>query len=94
MRHAVGRVGHELGNRAFIIRRKEERGAPMSLGYAGYARLEVEDDGIAIYSYTGEDWNVRDEDARSALESEEGQFCHQQILPHRAGDAQKGQKTA
>ena len=46
----------------------------MSLGYAGYARLEVEDDEIAIYSYTGEDWNVRDEDARSALESEGGRF--------------------
>ena len=46
----------------------------MSLGYAGHARLEVEDDEIAIYSYTGENWNVRNEDARSALESEEGQF--------------------
>lgn len=46
----------------------------MSLGYAGRARLEVEDDEIAIYSYTGENWNVRDGDARSALESEEGQF--------------------
>ena len=46
----------------------------MSLGYAGHARLEVEDDEIAIYSYTGENWNVRDEDARSALVSEEGQF--------------------
>lgn len=52
----------------------EERGAPMSLGYAGHARLEVEDDGIAIYSYTGEDRNVRDEGARNALESEEGRF--------------------
>lgn len=46
----------------------------MSLGYAGHARLEAEDDEIAIYSYTGENWNVRDEDARKALESEEGQF--------------------
>lgn len=46
----------------------------MSLGYAGHARLEVEDDEIAIYSYTGENRNVRDEGARSALESEEGQF--------------------
>ena len=50
----------------------EERGAPMSLGYAGHARLEAEDDAIAIYSYTGENRNVRDEGARSALESEEG----------------------
>lgn len=25
----------------------------MSLGYAGHARLEAEDDEIAIYSYTG-----------------------------------------
>lgn len=54
MRHAVGLVGRKLGNRAFIIGRKDERGAPMSLGYAGHARLEVEDDEIAIYSYTGE----------------------------------------
>ena len=46
----------------------------MSLGYARHARLETEDDEIAIYSYTGENWNVRDEDARNALESEEGQF--------------------
>lgn len=46
----------------------------MSLGYAGHARLEVEDDEIAIYSYTGENWNVRDKDARNALESDEGQF--------------------
>lgn len=52
----------------------EERGAPMPLGYAGHARLEVADDEIAIYSYTGENWNVRDEGARNALESEEGQF--------------------
>ena len=71
MRHAVGRVGRELDNRAFIIERKEGRGASMSLGYAGRARLEAEDDGIAIYSYTGEDRNARDEDARRALESEE-----------------------
>ena len=75
MRHAVGLVGRKLGNRAFIIERKDERGAPMSLVYVGHARLEVEDDEIAIYSYTGEDWNVRDEDARGALESEEGQFA-------------------
>lgn len=46
----------------------------MPLGHAGHARLEVEDGEIAIYSYPGEDWNVRDEDARGALESEEGQF--------------------
>ena len=60
----------------------------MSLGYAGYARLEVEDDGIAIYSYTGENRNVRDEGARSALESEEGQFtisksCLIELAMHR-----------
>lgn len=47
----------------------------MLLGYAGHAQLEVEDDEIAIYSYTGDNWNVRDEDARNALESEEGQFA-------------------
>lgn len=46
----------------------------MSLGYAGHAWLEVEDDAIAIYSYTGENRNVRDEGARSALKSEEGQL--------------------
>lgn len=46
----------------------------MPLGHAGHAWLEVEDDEIAIYSYTGENWNIRDEDVRSALESEEGQF--------------------
>ena len=74
MRHAVWLVGRKLGNRAFIIWRKEKRGAPMPLGHAGHARLEVEDGEIAIYSYTGEDWNVRDKDARSALEREEGQF--------------------
>lgn len=74
MWHAIGRVGRALDKRAFIIGCKEERGAPMSLGYAGHARLEVEDDEIAIYSYTGENWNVRDKDARNALVSEEGQF--------------------
>lgn len=88
MRHAVGLVGRELNNRAFLIGRKEERGAPMSLGYVGYARLEVEDDEIAIYSYAGEDWNARDEDACSALESEEGQFtisksCLIELAMHR-----------
>lgn len=41
----------------------------MSLGYAGHARLKLEDAEIAIYSYTGEDWNVQDESARKALES-------------------------
>lgn len=46
----------------------------MSLGYAGHARLELEDTEIAIYSYTGEDWNVQDEVARKALESAFGQF--------------------
>lgn len=30
---------------------------------------------IVICSYTGEDWDVRDEAARTALESEEGQFA-------------------
>ncbi|MBD9214081.1 MAG: hypothetical protein EGQ22_01055 [Senegalimassilia anaerobia] len=60
----------------------------MSLGYVGYARLEVEDDEIAIYSYAGEDWNARDEDACSALESEEGQFtisksCLIELAMHR-----------
>lgn len=30
----------------------------MSLGYVGHARLEAEDTEIAIYSYTGENWNV------------------------------------
>lgn len=46
----------------------------MTLGYAGHARLEAEDDEIAIYSYTGEDWNVQDESARNALECDSGQF--------------------
>ena len=74
MRHAVWLVGRKLGNRAFIIWRKEERGTPMPLGHAGHARLEVEDGEIAICSYTDENRNVRDEGARNALESEEGQF--------------------
>ena len=47
----------------------------MSLGYAGRARLELEDTEIAIYSYTGEDWNTEDEVARKALESAIGQFA-------------------
>lgn len=60
----------------------------MSLGYAGHVRLEVEDGEIAIYSYTGENWNVRDEGVRSALESEEGQFtisksCLIELAMHR-----------
>ena len=60
----------------------------MSLGYAGHAWLEVVDDKIAIYSYTGEKWDVRDEDARSALVSEEGQFtisksCLIELAMHR-----------
>lgn len=60
----------------------------MSLGHAGHARLEVEDDEIAIYSYTGENWNIRDEDARSVLESEEGQLtisksCLIELAMHR-----------
>lgn len=46
----------------------------MSLGYAGHARLELEDAEIAIYSYTGEDWNVQDESTRKTLESAIGQF--------------------
>ena len=46
----------------------------MSLGYAGHARLELEDAEIAIYSYTGEDWNVQDKSARKTLESAIGQF--------------------
>ena len=47
----------------------------MSLGYAGHARLELEDAEIAIYSYTGEDWNVQDKAARKTLESAIGQFA-------------------
>ena len=63
----------------------------MSLGYAGHARLEAEDDETAIYSYAGEDWNVRDEDARSALEREEGQFtisksCLIELAMHRKAE--------
>lgn len=60
----------------------------MSLGYAGHAWLEAEDDEIAIYSYTGENWSVRDGDARDALKSEEGQFtisksCLIELAMHR-----------
>lgn len=44
----------------------------MSLGYAGHARLEVEDDEIAIYSYTGENRNVRDEDASARSKARKG----------------------
>lgn len=46
----------------------------MSLGYVGHARLEAEDTEIAIYSYTGENWNVRDEAIRKRLESTIGQI--------------------
>ena len=46
----------------------------MSLGYVGHARLEAEDAEIAIYSYTGENWNVRDEAIRKRLESTIGQI--------------------
>lgn len=46
----------------------------MSLGYVGHARLEAEDTEIAIYSYTGENWNVQDEAIRKRLESTIGQI--------------------
>jgi hypothetical protein len=46
----------------------------MSLGYVGHARLEAEDTEITIYSYTGENWNVRDEEMRKRLESTNGQI--------------------
>ena len=46
----------------------------MSLGYVGHARLEAEDTEITIYSYTGENWNVRDEEMRRRLESTNGQI--------------------
>ena len=46
----------------------------MSLGYVGHARLEAEDTEIAIYSYTGENWNVQDEAVRKRLESAVGQL--------------------
>lgn len=46
----------------------------MSLGYVGHARLEAEDTEITVYSYTGENWNVRDEEMRKRLESTNGQI--------------------
>lgn len=46
----------------------------MSLGYVGHARLGAEDTEIAIYSYTGENWNVRDEAIRKRFESTIGQI--------------------
>lgn len=46
----------------------------MSLGYVGHAQLEVEDTEIAIYSYTGENWNVQDEAIRKRLASTIGQL--------------------
>ena len=46
----------------------------MSLGYVGHARLEAEDTEITIHSYTGENWNVRDEEMRKRLESTNGQI--------------------
>ncbi len=46
----------------------------MSLGYVGHVQLEVEDAEIAIYSYTGENWNVQDEAVRKRLESTVGQL--------------------
>lgn len=46
----------------------------MSLGYVGHARLEAEDTEIAIYSYTGENWNVQDEAMCKRLESTIGKI--------------------
>ena len=46
----------------------------MSLGYVGHAQLEVENAEIAIYSYTGENWNVQDEAVHKRLESTVGQL--------------------
>lgn len=46
----------------------------MSLGYVGHAQLEAQDTEIAIYSYTGENWNVQDEAIRKRLESTIGQI--------------------
>ena len=46
----------------------------MSLGYVGHTQLEVEDTEIAIYSYTGENWNVQDEAIRKRLASTIGQL--------------------
>ena len=46
----------------------------MSLCYVGHARLEAEDTEITIHSYTGENWNVRDEEMRKRLESTNGQI--------------------
>lgn len=46
----------------------------MSLGYVEHAQLEVEVAEIAIYSYTGENWNVQDEAVRKRIESTVGQL--------------------
>lgn len=46
----------------------------MTLGYAGRAWIEIEDECVAIYSYSGENWNIRDKSERARIESIEGSF--------------------
>lgn len=45
----------------------------MSLDYVGFCYLEIEDPDYAIYSYRGEDWNLKPE-VREQLEHIKGSF--------------------
>ncbi len=46
----------------------------MSIGYTGHARLEAQDEKTAIYSYTGENFNLQDKALKASLESKRGAF--------------------
>lgn len=47
----------------------------MSIGFTGYAHLEVEDDETAIYSYSGQNFNLgNDKELKERLEAKRGMF--------------------
>ena len=46
----------------------------MSIGYVGKCRMEMEDDEVAIYSYSGENWNDGGKSQRGDRELYDGSF--------------------
>lgn len=46
----------------------------MSIGYVGKCRIEIEDDEVAIYSYSGENWNDGGKSQRGDRELYDGSF--------------------